>query len=220
MSRLSHLVSNNERNEKEPASTCELYEKTGSCPNDYIPKCCPYKHPMKLMSRCLVFHHLYPNPEYFASFLPKSDQSLIKNRYNLNFVDAFFLDVYAEFKLFGNVQDIIIASNITQHLYGNVYVRFNEPDEALACHKALEGRFYAGRKVTSSLLFVEKLTSLICEEESNGKCDNGTTCPCMHPFIISKNVYWQAFPRSLFTTPTALLQNTPGEYITDPNSII
>ncbi|EAY08244.1 hypothetical protein TVAG_404120 [Trichomonas vaginalis G3] len=225
MSRLSHLVDdqqteNDSARHKNSTNICQIYEKTGACPNDYFPKCCPFKHPIKLMSRCLVFHHLYPNPDYFASFLPKNEQTMIKTRNLQSMIDSFFLDVYAEFKQFGNVQDIVIASNLTEHLYGNVYVRFNEPDEALACHKALQGRFYAGRKVTSSLIFFDKLSSLICVSKQSGKCFHGQCCPYVHPLQISRDVFNQAFPRILLSTPSALLTNTPDDYVSDPNMVV
>ena len=189
-------------------SICYNYEKTGHCPKEEY---CQLLHLSTPMSRCLVFHHLYPNPDFFSSFLDNDDDLVIDEDYKLDSFDAFFMDICLELKLFGQVEDMFVAGNFTTHLHGNVYVRFSEVDGAVAAHKALEGRYYAGRVVHSSFIPVEKLSCSLCKEEN---CIRGSVCNYIHPIPASKHVLMQCFPRGLKTTPTPL-RPPRDEYIPD-----
>ena len=178
-------------------SICYSFEKTGTCPRD---KYCHLTHQSIPMSRCLVFKHLYPNPDLFTSFLD-DDEVKIRKSTKQNAFDAFFLDVFMELRLFGNIEDMFVAGNILPNLHGNVYVRFQDVDSAVAAHKTLENRYYAGRLVHSSFVPVDKLSSSVCHEDN---CIHGVNCTFIHPIQISKHVVIQCFPRALRTTPAAL----------------
>ncbi|OHT15081.1 Splicing factor U2AF 26 kDa subunit [Tritrichomonas foetus] len=177
-------------------SICYSYEKTGSCPRG---EKCHLLHLSAPMSRCLVFYHLYPNPDMFATFLKDEELQLDEDK-KFDAFDAFFLDVFLELKLFGNVEDMFVAGNLSSHLQGNVYVRFQEVDAAMAAHKALEGRYYAGRVIHSAFVPVERLSSAICQDE----CIHGLNCSKVHPILASKNIMVQCFPRNIRTTPAVL----------------
>lgn len=196
------------REKEKDLSICYNYEKTGTCPKEDF---CPLLHLSTPMSRCLVFHHLYPNPEYFASFLDEKDLQLDQDA-KLDSFDAFYLDIYLEMKLFGKVEDLVVAGNLSTHLYGNVYVRYTEVDSAVAAHKALEGRFYAGRIVHSSFMPVEKLSTAICKEEN---CLHGSACTRVHPIIPSKHVTLQMFSRQMKAIPTELRKYNNDDLIPD-----
>lgn len=192
---------------------CNFFESTGCCPNGRM---CPYDHIPLIMNRCLVFHHLYPNPDLFESFLPE-DHPKISNQERLNSFNAFYMDVYLEMKLFGEVEDIVVAENITPHLQGNVFVRFKEADDALAAHKALENRFYAGRVVHSTFVPTEKLSTILCKDYPN--CIHGLNCCYVHMLEPSKHVLIQCFPKNLKAIPKAFQNNQKNNYLDSPNDL-
>ena len=194
-------------------SICPIFEKTGCCPHGDF---CPLYHMISPLSRCLVFHHLYPNPLFFKSFFYQKE-----NETSLNFdekelqqsFDAFFMDVFLELSQFGKVDDLFVAGNLCPHLYGNVFVRFDECDDAMAAHIGLENRYYAGRKVHSSFVPLEILSSSICNEHN---CIHQSNCNFVHMLVPSKHVQMQCFPRAMTSTPEPLRTFKQSKYLDSP----
>ena len=208
------------KKEKRDYSLCQFFEKTGTCTCGESDSLCGFHHIQRFMSRCLVFHHLYPNAEYVNAFLPPEKRIELDPYQNRKFSDAFFLDNFLEFSQFGKVEDMYICSNITKHLYGNVYVRFAEIDAAVACHEALEGRFYAGRKVTSTFLPSDRLSYTLCKNNVDGKCVHGDMCPFPHRIVITKTILFECFPKQEQTTPAELIPIKTVPFFDDPNNVV
>ena len=210
-----------EKDEKREQTLCRFYEKTGTCPRDPDGKLCEFRHLQRYMSRCLLFHHLFPNPLYFNDFLPDEEKIELSDFQFSKIVDSFFIDVFLEFSQFGKIEDMYMCSNLSKHLYGNVYVRFSEIDSAMSCHQALEGRFYAGRKVKSTFLPHDRLSATLCKDyQEKHTCIHGDMCPFPHRMKLSRIVLMECFPRQLQTTPTDLLPFKITPFIDDPNDIL
>jgi len=196
------------------SSICYIYKKTGACLGGIMKNCCLLHHVQNQINRCIVFHHLYPNPKFFASFFSENDKPIIDPIQEQQGLDAFFMDIYLEVEVFGKVEDMIISGNISRHLYGNVYVRFVDPASALACMIALQGRYYAGRKVVASFVPTNKLSSIKCKDNEGSTCIHEDKCHFVHPLKISPHVLMQAFPRSHFMIPDKL-RDAPKNIVYD-----
>lgn len=175
---------------KEIDKTCCLeFEKTGICSRGDL---CMRTHRNAELSRCVIFHHLYPDPEVFIQSLRDPKAIVITEKEKENLLNAFYLDVFYMLIQFGPVDDIVIASNKANTMSGNVFAMFREVDGAAACFLALNNQFYAGRKIQMSFSPIVRLSSAICRSEE-GKCESGDECIFIHPY--NPTIYTDVFPR-------------------------
>ena len=43
---------------------------------------------------------------------------------------------------FGEIDEVVVADNIGDHMIGNIYVKFQNEEQAAAAMKGLNGRYY------------------------------------------------------------------------------
>ena len=48
-----------------------------------------------------------------------------------------------ELAKFGELEDVVVADNIGDHMIGNVYAKFQSEDQASTAMRNLNGRYYA-----------------------------------------------------------------------------
>lgn len=174
---------------KEIDRTCCLeYEKTGICPRKDL---CIKSHRNAELSRCIVFHHLYPDPDLFIEMLGDPKALVITDKEKENLLNAFYLDVYYMLIQFGPLDDLVIASNKVNAMSGNVFAMFREVDGAAACYLALNNQFYAGRRVRITFTPIIRLSSAVCRDGEN--CQSGDNCIYIHPY--NPTIYTEVFPR-------------------------
>lgn len=181
------------KKESEGSQLCQNFEKTGVCAKG---DACRFVHRTADISRCLVFHHLFPDPDLFRGLLPDPDVLQITAKQRQNVIDAFYLDVFLVMRQFGIVEDIVICGNRADHLSGNVIVMFKEANAAVVAQSALNGQYYAGRKIVVTLAPIQRTSNSICRI-SDGECPMGDKCAFVHPLEPSKHVMNECFPRSL-----------------------
>jgi hypothetical protein len=63
--------------------------------------------------------------------------------------EDFFEEISDELMKFGELEQLQVVENLGEHMIGNVYVKYRKEEEAEACLKALMGRFYGGRMLTT-----------------------------------------------------------------------
>jgi splicing factor U2AF subunit len=56
----------------------------------------------------------------------------------------FYEDIFEEMGKYGEVENLNVCDNTSDHMVGNVYVKFREEEEAVAAMTGLAGRFYGG----------------------------------------------------------------------------
>jgi splicing factor U2AF subunit len=192
------------------------YEKTGACPKGDL---CQQSHRNIEMPRCLVFHHIYPDPELFIDMLPPDVFSLsAKQKQNL--IDAFYLDMFLMLRNFGLLEDILLCGNKSDHLSGNLIVMYKEVQSATSTLMALNGQYYAGRKIAVTFAPILRLSNAICRSAGDAQCQLGAQCNFVHPLNPSKFVMNECFPRGPrhyappFRTARAhRIVDTPGELL-------
>ena len=65
-------------------------------------------------------------------------------------------------KLYGHVCQFLVCSNYEPHLRGNVYVEYKSDVEAMRAYTALNGRFYAGKKIYGFFTHVKNWRDAVC----------------------------------------------------------
>lgn len=198
------------------SSLCEFYEKTGACPNQEI---CIKSHRQAPLSRTIILHHIYPDPEIFINSLPPNTLVLdpvIRQR----LVDAVFLDVSVMLMEFGILDDMVIAGNTSDNLFGNIIAIYHEFDSAFAAKEALDGQYYAGRKISVSLSPVSRISRAICNmNNGTNKCILGSSCNFIHPLEPSPHIFNQVFPRGIKSYPEKF-RNIKKRYLDSPNDAL
>lgn len=170
---------------------CLAFERTGVCiKGDH----CNKIHRNTGFSRCLVFHHIYPDPDLFIKMLPDGVLE-ISDTQKQNILDAFYLDMYIGLNRFGILDDMLIAGNQTDCQSGNVIALFHEIDSAYSAYMTLNNQFYAGRRVSITFAPILRLTMCICKEENS--CPMGHMCSFIHPIQVSEHIYRECFPRNI-----------------------
>ena len=178
-----------EESEKKTSTTCYQYLRYGVCAAG---KLCYQEHPLPAFPKVVIFHHIYPDPDYCYFCLgrqnPKDD--IEKKR----IFNAFYQDLFLECRLFGEVLDILVAGNFSALLNGTAWVVFEDSDCAMACCARMNGRYYMGRKITTSLWNASRLSLIICNPP-NRRCDKGFNCTYIHPIDPSQYIKDECFPR-------------------------
>lgn len=52
-----------------------------------------------------------------------------------------------ELARFGELEEVVVADNIGEHLIGSVYVKYQTEDQCQAAYNGLNGRYYAGKVI-------------------------------------------------------------------------
>ena len=202
--------------EKVDPNVCILYEKTGCCPKGDL---CNKKHLLINLPRCVVFHHIFPNPDFFIDSLPPGKLKISQEE-KQRLIDAFFLDLFLMVKNFGIVDDIVLAANRSDHLSGNAWVWFRETDAAFMCQSALSGQYYAGRKIFVSLCSSPRLSLSLCKNHMTGECPSGASCYLIHPLEPSFHIFNECIPRSLKVYPERFRKWKIPKILDSPNDIV
>ena len=121
--------------DKDP-TLCPLFEKVGACSKGDL---CNKSHRSLPLSRAIVLHHIFPDPDLFVSMLPPGSLYIgIDARKRL--INSFFLDISQTLMLFGQLDDLVIVGNKCDHLSGNVIGVYHESESAYAAKEALNNQ--------------------------------------------------------------------------------
>eukprot|EP00252_Welwitschia_mirabilis_P015466 TRINITY_DN33_c1_g4_i2.p1 TRINITY_DN33_c1_g4~~TRINITY_DN33_c1_g4_i2.p1 ORF type:complete len:211 (-),score=33.98 TRINITY_DN33_c1_g4_i2:499-1131(-) len=81
-------------------------------------------------------------------------------------------------------------------MVGNVYVQFQEEEQAANALKNLQGRFYAGRPIIVDFSPVTDFREATCRQYEENTCNRGGYCNFMHLKKISRELRRRLFGRS------------------------
>ena len=103
-------------------------------------------------------------------------------------VQAFYEDVFEELARHGKVECLNICDNYSDHLVGNVYVKFAEEQAALNAMTGLQNRYYNGRPIIAEFSPVADFREATCRQYEENTCNRGGYCNFMHLKPISRSV--------------------------------
>lgn len=98
----------------------------------------------------------------------------------------FYEDVFEELDKYGEVENLNVCDNVSDHMVGNVYIKFRDEESAARCLQGLQGRFYAGRPVNAEFSPVTDFREATCRQYEENTCNRGGYCNFMHIKPISK----------------------------------
>ena len=73
---------------------------------------------------------------------------------------------------YGEIEEMIVADNIGDHMIGNVYTKFVTEDQAAAAMAALNGRYYAGKVIVAEYSPLTDFREAKCRQYTEGQCDS------------------------------------------------
>lgn len=175
---------------EEDKVNCPFYFKIGACRHG---ETCTRIHNKPPISQTMVLPHLYDNPPAavaFADGLDVPQENLVEA---VNHFEDFYEEVFMELAKYGELDEIVVADNIGEHMIGNVYVKYQSEDQALAAMNGLNGRYYAGKVIVAEYSPVTDFREAKCRQYNEGACDRGGYCNFMHPKHVSRDLKSQLF---------------------------
>lgn len=153
---------------EEDKVNCPFYFKIGACRHG---DGCSRTHLRPHFSQTLMIPHLY------IPLAPGADGAPVDDTEHF---EEFYEEILEEFTKFGELEQLNIVENLGDHMFGNVYVKFINEDDAESCLKAMTGRYYAGRLVAPEFSPVTDFREARCRQYDEGVCDRGGYCNFMH----------------------------------------
>ena len=185
-------------NEEREPTVCQVYDKTGACLKGEL---CNKSHRDAPISRAIVLHHIYPDPDLFIEMLPPGTLSMSRTK-RQRLINAFFLDVAEMLMNFGQLDDMVLCGNKADHISGSVIALFHDSNAALAAKTFLNGKYYAGRKIEVGFAPIPRLSLSICKNIEDQSCQLGDMCNFVHPMEPDSDIYNMCFPKAFKMYPT------------------
>jgi splicing factor U2AF subunit len=92
-----------------------------------------------------------------------------------------------QFSKYGEIEDLVVADNIGDHMIGNVWIKFVQEDSAKSAMNAMQGLFYAGRQIVAEFVPVTDFREAKCRKHTEGHCDRGGYCNFLHAKYVSRD---------------------------------
>nr|CAD2125643.1 unnamed protein product [Meloidogyne enterolobii] len=175
---------------------CSFYFKIGACRHG---EKCSRTHNIPSFSQTVLLKNMYHSPiintqlaEAYsklhsanALMLKSGEEAEIEQRY----FEEFFEEVFTELdSKYGRIEEMNICDNIGGHMIGNVYVKFYDEEDAEACVKGLENRWFNGEPIYAELSPVTDFREACCRQYELGDCSKGAFCNFMHLKPISREL--------------------------------
>jgi splicing factor U2AF subunit len=81
---------------------------------------------------------------------------------------------------FGMLEEVNVCENLGEHIVGNVYIKFEDEENAAEALQGLYGRFYASRQLEVEYSPVTDFREARCRQFDETNCARGGYCNFMH----------------------------------------
>jgi splicing factor U2AF subunit len=169
---------------EEDKVNCPFYFKIGSCRHGDT---CTRQHNKPPLAQSMVFQHLYDNPSAAvakANGMDVPKEALVSA---VRHFEDFFDEVFMQFANYGEIEDMVVADNIGDHMIGNLWVKFANEDSAKAAMTAMSGLAYRGKPIQAEFVPVTDFREAKCRKFTEGHCDRGGYCNFLHPKYVSRS---------------------------------
>jgi len=154
---------------------CAFYLKCGACRHGDT---CDRNHQKPPFSTTLLIKHMWLNPYYIASVKP--DTKIVQESF-----DEFYEEVFQELSKSGEVVEMVVCENTSEHITGNVYVQFDDEDIASDCMQSINQRFFAGRRLNVEYSPVRDFREALCKDFDESMCSRAGNCNFLHCIVPS-----------------------------------
>jgi len=162
---------------EEDRVNCPFYFKIGSCRNGDR---CNRIHQRPEKSTTLLVPHMYPaSTETLAVSNDEDwdDEVYFKAQEH---AEAFYEEVFLEFAKYGEVEDMVVMDNVSEHMIGSVACKYANEDDAGKALNGLQNRFYGAKLLQPELSPVTDFREAQCRSFHENRCTRGGLCNFMH----------------------------------------
>jgi hypothetical protein len=166
---------------------CSFYFKIGACRHG---EKCSKVHNKPTFSQTVLLKNLYVNPLSTTVVTPDKEILDPNNEEQVQrHFDEIFQELFVEMEAkYGEIEEMNICDNLSEHLAGNTYVKFRyEEDSEKACAD-LNNRWFNGKPIYAELSPVTDFHEACCRQYQMGECPRGGFCNFMHLKPISNNL--------------------------------
>merc|ERR1719335_188757 len=103
-------------------------------------------------------------------------------------MEVFFEEVFLELARYGEIEDLVVLDNVSEHMVGNVYVKYYREESAIKAMECLGSRFYGSRLILPEYSPVADFREARCRAFHETRCTRGGLCNFMHVKHIPKAV--------------------------------
>mmetsp|Transcript_68792 Transcript_68792/g.151545 ORF Transcript_68792/g.151545 Transcript_68792/m.151545 type:complete len:252 (+) Transcript_68792:65-820(+) len=179
---------------EEDRVNCPFYLKIGACRNG---ERCNRAHIKPSSGHTILIPHMYPCiPEAMqvANDDEWDDETYARQQEHL---EHFYEEVFLELAKFGEIEDMVVVDNVSEHMLGNVYCKyFNESDADKAAQQ-MTNRFYGSRLINVEYSPVTDFREARCRAFHETRCSRGGACNFMHikhiPKAVKRNIVRQMY---------------------------
>mgnify|MGYP002834890686 FL=1 len=173
---------------------CPFYFKIGACRHGDR---CSRLHNKPTASQTILLTHMY-RPEH-ASVDPRREQSGAKSARGegQEHFEAFVEDLFEELDPCGEIEGVNVCDNVTDHMMGNVYVKFREEEAAAKAKEKLQGRYYDGQPIYCEFSPVTDFKESTCRQYEENACSRGGYCNFMHLKPLGRSMRKRLYGRYL-----------------------
>ena len=169
---------------EEDKVNCPFYLKMGACRHGDR---CSRIHNRPILSQTILLQNMYlpPPQQYGQDGLPiPQDEDVLQDHF-----EEFYEDIFEELtNIGGDLEQLRVCENLSDHLTGNVYAKFREEEDAEKALTALQGRFYAGRPILAQFCPVTDFKDARCRQFEESTCSRGGYCNFMHLKKVSSKL--------------------------------
>ena len=107
---------------------CPFFFKIGACRHGDR---CSRLHTQPTISQTVLLVNIYQSPELAVANDPVAQAKLDPRKVQEHFED-FYEDIFEEMANYGEIENLNVVDNTSDHMVGNAYVKFKEEEEAVA----------------------------------------------------------------------------------------
>lgn len=170
---------------EEDRVNCPFYFKIGACRHGDN---CSRLHNKPYISTTVLIPHMYTVPQ--AAIQISEGQMLPDTEFlaTQEDVEDFYEDAFVELSKFGEIEEIIILDNVSEHLLGNVYVKYYREQDAASAREGLQNTVYCSREINPEFCPVTDFKEARCRQYATANCSRGGYCNFMHAKHIPRCV--------------------------------
>ena len=135
-----------------------------------------------------MFKHLYQNPPAAIAFAEGNEVNDSDLKEAIKHFEQFYEEIFVELSDFGELKELSVVDNLSDHLIGNVYAKFNDEESASKAYNALEGKYYHSNMVEEEYCPIINVKDCKCRKFEDGLCNRGPYCNFIHLKEVSKSL--------------------------------
>lgn len=164
---------------------CLFFSKMGACRHGDN---CTKIHTRPTNSPTVLFPMMYPNP-LAVEFLSDYDgPKVFDKKYLKKHLEHFYKETWRAFMELGRIAELRVVSNLGEHLLGNVYIRFENSEDAAQVVKELRNKKFNKVPLLPELSPVTNFSDACCKEDCEGMCNRGPQCNYLHIMKVSRKL--------------------------------